>query len=377
MKLLYLSTWDFSNEKSDGVCKKIYSQIAVFEKTGYEVDFIYLRDGKILYREDGQERVIGSVGNIKKTPAYMKMYKTLKNMKYDWVYNRYGMMDTFYYRVLKRLHKNGAAILIEMPSYPYIGELPEGMLYRLMELWDRAYCNKLSRCVERITTYSLDDQIYGIKTINITNGIDFSLIKIKEIKTIDGLINLIGVAHLSKWHAYDRVIKGLHEYYTKAANEMIINFHIVGTGDSLQEYENMVQEYGLKDHVFFYGNKYGDELDEIYDRCDIAVSSLGAHRAGVKGQVSVLKSREYAAKGMPMISSTLIDIFKMEDFKYICYFPEDDTPIDMSKVIEFYTEITADKKDIRYEIREYAYSKCDKSIVMAPIIKYMEEMENE
>lgn len=78
MKLLYLSTWDFSNEKSDGVCKKIYSQIAVFEKHGYEVDFICLKDGNIFYKEGGLERIIGHVGSTKKTPAYIKMYKSLK-----------------------------------------------------------------------------------------------------------------------------------------------------------------------------------------------------------------------------------------------------------------------------------------------------------
>lgn len=243
------------------------------------------------------------------------------------------MMDTFYYRVLKRLYRNGARILIEIPTYPYIHEIPSGLLYNLMILWDRIYIKKMSDCVERIATYSLDEQIFGIQTINIKNGIDFSKIKIKDTKMHDGIINLIGVAHLSKWHAYDRVIKGLHEYYTTAANETIINFHIVGIGDSLQEYKSLVQEYELQNHVIFYGNKYGDELDEIYDKCDIAVSSLGLHRIGVKNQASVLKSREYAAKGMPMISSIEIDVFKEKEFKYIRYFPEDETPIDMKKVL--------------------------------------------
>ena len=40
MKILYLSTWDFTNEESDGVCKKIYSQIDVLKKKGYDVLFI-------------------------------------------------------------------------------------------------------------------------------------------------------------------------------------------------------------------------------------------------------------------------------------------------------------------------------------------------
>ena len=316
MKLLYLSTWDFTNEEADGVCKKIYSQIAVFEKNGYKVDLVYIKDGRILYKEDGNTQAIGMIGTIKKTPAYIKMYKFLKNKKYDWIYNRYGMMDTFYYRVLERLHKNGAKILVEIPTYPYVNEIPAGLLYKIMVKWDEIYSKKLVKCVDRITTYSLDDEIFGIRTIRIKNGIDFSQIKIKERKIDNGAIDLIGVAHLSKWHAFDRVIKGMYKYYLEGENKPI-NFHVVGTGDSLAEYEELVQEYGLKEHVFFYGNKSGDELDAIYDQCDIAVSSLGLHRIGVTKQASVLKSREYAAKGMPMISSIMIDVFKPDDFRYI------------------------------------------------------------
>ena len=70
---------------SDGVCKKIKAQISVFEKKGYRVDFIYLKDGKIVFREDGIENIIGKVGIIKKTPAYIRMYNILKKKKYDWV----------------------------------------------------------------------------------------------------------------------------------------------------------------------------------------------------------------------------------------------------------------------------------------------------
>lgn len=376
MKLLYLSTWDFTNEDSDGVCKKIYSQITVFEKNGYKVDFIYIKDGKIFYREEKNLQIIGNVGSIKKTPAYLKMYKYLKNKKYDWVYNRYGMMDTFYYRVLKRLHKNGAKILIEIPTYPYMNEIPHGLLYKIMIKWDEVYSKKLVKYVDRIATYSLDDDIFGIRTIKIKNGIDFSKIRMKERKTDNGAIDLIGVAHLSKWHAFDRVINGLYEYYLKEVNTSI-NFHIVGIGDYLAEYENLVQKCGLEKHVFFYGNKSGEELDAIYDQCDIAVSSLGLHRIGITEQASVLKSREYAAKGMPMISSIIIDVFQPDDFQYIYYFPQDETPIDMERIIEFYNMLITKKEDSREIIRNYAYEKCDNSVVLLPIINYMKEVGDE
>ena len=73
MKILYLSTWDFTNEASDGVCRKLYSQIGVLEKYGYKVDFVYIKNRKILYREDGIIREIGTVGKIKKTIAYARL----------------------------------------------------------------------------------------------------------------------------------------------------------------------------------------------------------------------------------------------------------------------------------------------------------------
>lgn len=370
MKLLYLSTWDFANEKSDGVCKKIYSHISVFEEEGYSVDFIFIRGNDIIYREDGQEKIIGKVGNIKKTPAYLKMYKCIKYKRYDWVYNRYGMMDTFYYRVLKRLHKNGARILIEIPTFPYINELPQNCLYRLMEKWDAFYIRKLDKLVDRIATYSLDEEIFGIKTIRIVNGVDFSSIKIKEPKTTNTCLDLIGVANLSKWHGFDRVIMGMIEYYSLENVTKKVKFHIVGDGTELETYKQLVKENKLTEAVIFYGRKQGEELDAIYNEADLAVSSLGLHRIGINTQASVLKSREYAAKGLPMLSSIMIDVFPTDKYKYIKYFQEDDTPINISEVVEWFENLQ-EESDIRYFIREYAFNKCDKSVVMKPIIKYM------
>lgn len=372
MRILYLSTWDFTKEESDGVCKKIKSQIAGFTQRGYEVDFTYIKNGNILYRENGLERTLGKVGTIKKTPAYIKIYRFLKEKRYDWVYNRYGMMDTFYYRVLEALRRNGAKILIELPTYPYAGERPKGLLYWLMFQWDRAYLEKLKTVIDEIVTYSLDDEIFGIKTIKVKNGVDFSQIKIKEVKQQNGCIDLIGVAHLSRWHGFDRIISGMKDYYERDVNARQVNFHIVGSGSVLQEYKGMTQNYSLEDHVFFYGDKSGEELDKIYDKCDIAVSSLGLHRIGLTGQASVLKSREYGAKGLPIISSIGIDIFRECDFKYIKYVPEDDSPIDIRQIVEFYDEILKEKVDIRYEIRNYAYTRCDKNVVLEPVIRHME-----
>lgn len=373
MKILYITTWDFINEQSDGVCKKIKSQIKVFAENGHEVDFIYVRGDEVWYRQADTEHCIGKVGKYKKTAAYMRMYKAVKHQKYDWVYNRYGMMDTFYYNVLKVLRHNGARVIVEIPTYPYIKEVPKGFLFSVMIFWDYIYLNRIKNCVDRIATYSEHDEIFGITTMKIINGVDFSAIRLKAKKIPNDFLDLIGVAHLSKWHGFDRVIEGLYEYYQNDSSTIKVRFHIVGDGDCLEEYKELVKKYSLENYVLFYGKRSGQELDNLYDNSDLAISSLALHRIGITSCASVLKSREYSAKGLPMISSIAIDIFPKESYRFIMYVPEDESAIEINRVIKFWESLSEGETDNRSAIREYAYQKCDQSIVLNPIIEYMKE----
>lgn len=371
MKLLYLSTWDFSNEKSDGVCKKIYSQIAAFEKSGCEVDLIYIKDSKILYKEEGSIREIGTVGSIKKTPAYIKMYGKLKNKKYDWVYNRYGMMDTFYYRVLKKLHKNGARILIEIPTYPYAGERPEGILYRLMFWWDEVYQRKLKNIAERIITYSRDGEIWGIPTLRIMNGIDFDQIKpLSADRKLDDTIDLLIVALMQPHHGYERLLYGLMQYYEKGGTRKIL-CHFVGDGPERGFYQKIVEENSLSKYVVFYGRKGGKELEELYEKADLGVCVFGAYKQK-QYWCSDLKSKEYLAKGIPVITGVETDILKLIDERYYRQFPNDDSWIDINEVIAFYDEIYKDDTAgiANSFIRKAAEQYIGMEKTIAPVIEY-------
>lgn len=373
MKLLYLSTWDFANEKADGVCKKIYSHIAVFEKEGYEVDFIFLRGNEIIYKENGQENVIGRVGNIKKTPAYIKMYKFIKYKKYDWVYNRYGMMDTFYYRVLKRLHRNGARILIELPTYPYKGERQKGLLYRIMFAWDELYIKKLRTITDKVLTYSRDKEIFGIPTIEMMNGVDVESIQpLRREEDADDTIDLLIVALMQPYHGYERLLKGLKTYY-ETGGARKIRCHFVGDGPEKKNYEELTEQYNLEEQVIFYGMKGGAELDAIYEKADIGICSLGCYKKGIYWS-SELKSREYLAKGMPFVTGIEIDILRQIDEKYYIQFPNDESEIDVEKVVSFYDQLyTNDRKIVVEEIREMACRYIDMKAVMQPVCAHMAE----
>ena len=58
-RLLFLTTWDFSDGPSTGITKKIKSQIKVFLKQGYEVDYTYISDNYVWIYEKGIRHKIG------------------------------------------------------------------------------------------------------------------------------------------------------------------------------------------------------------------------------------------------------------------------------------------------------------------------------
>lgn len=377
MKILYLSTWDFTNEESDGVCKKIKAQISVFEKKGYLVDFVYLKDGKVVFREDGAENIIGRLGTIKKTHSYMQMYKTLKSRKYEWVYNRYGMMDTFYYRVLKRLNKNGAKILIEIPTYPYDGEKPEGLLYKLFFAWDECYRGRLKDVADRMITYSKDRVIFDIPAIQIVNGIDLSRVKMAEAaQKPEDAIHLMMVAYMQPYHGYERLLKGLGKYYENSGKRNI-QCHFVGDGPEKAMYEKLTVQYGLLEYVTFHGTLGGEDLDKVFNMCDIGVCSLGGYKKGLF-LTSELKSREFLAKGLPIITGVDIDVLINADMPYYLQFSNDASDINIEEIVRFYDRLYHGQKDImkvREAVRRMAEKYIDISVTMQPIIDYIQGKE--
>ena len=89
-----------------------------------------------------------------------------------------------------------------------------------------------------------------------------------------------------------------------------------------------------------------------------------------------LKVREYMAKGLPIITGCPVDIIQMADFKYYYEFPNNDTSIDINKLVIFFDKVYEKKeKDVIYEIRQYAVKYCDMVYAMKPVIDYFKEVD--
>ncbi len=171
------------------------------------------------------------------------------------------------------------------------------------------------------------------------------------------------------------MIKGLEEYYINGGDRDV-NLYIVGEGECSSEYKKISDEAGLTDkHVFFCGICDGKDLDKIYDKCDLAVDCLGAHRKNLFYSSS-LKSREYVAKGMPIIAANDFDIENDETKKWFLKLPADETNIDISKIVEYYDGIYPDtslqgKKNVANNIREAFRPLCEINNTFREVLDYI------
>lgn len=311
-----------------------------------------------------------------------KVVKMLRSKEYTHIYIRRGYTDYNFLNFLKSLKKINIKIIYEIPTYPYDGEMnKKSLIYKL----DKKYRGYLKMYVDRIVTFSNDNIIFGINTLKTINGIflnnSIDEFKQKLEKKVDSNeINMIAVAGMHEWHGYDRLIRGMHHYYKKkdCKPKRIIRLHLVGGNEekknpNVKLYKDLVNKYGLNDKVIFYGKKFGTELEEIYARCAVAISSLGLYRIGLE-TVSSIKTKEYALKGFPIVSGNDIEFFPT-NYKYFLKVENNNDDIDVEKIIKFYDSIytSEDRKQVYEKIHNVAVENCDMYKTMMPILNYIKQ----
>ncbi len=371
--LLCSENYDFNdkNTLSIGIAKKILSQVKTLNTDNSECILVNLY---ITFKSP----LLRLIYIFFSRNMYINKLTKFDFATVDFVYIRrfiplsLGFVSMLAY--IKKINK-GCKIIYEIPTYPYDSE-HRGFKGNIVLLIDKIFRKKLKRYVDCVVTYSQDNTIFGVTTIKIMNGIDCSAISPVDVteyrRNTDRIptevaIRLIAVAQFADWHGYDRLIEGLYEYY-KHSPEKKVFIDFVGDGSVLQQYREMVYKYDLDKYIVFHGLLTGDALSAVFNQADIAVCSLGCHRIGVF-LGSFLKSREYIARGLPMISSTKIDILP-DDYQYIQYVPEDDSAIDVESIVKFCNVLNhaEDRQQQVKNIRAFAESNCDMSVTMKPII---------
>lgn len=287
----------------------------------------------------------------------------------DFLYIRQVYHDDAFVRYLRAVRKRNPKIRIvyELPTYPYDGETQLSLANAAFILKERLSRRRAARYIDRIVTFYGQKEIWNVPCIDLINGYDFSSVELPR-RRKSGAIHVISVALTAAWHGYDRFLAGMADYYEHGGAEDIV-YHYVGS--IMPEHEAFVREHRLESHVIFHGKKSGEELRNLMRQSFIGIDVLGGHRKDYPVSSS-LKSREYFAYGMPVITSSRID-FLPEDSKYQLLVSYDDSPVDIENVLRYYHFLYDNKElnKLAEDVRSYAKDRCDISITMKPVVDWL------
>lgn len=292
----------------------------------------------------------------------------------DFLYIRQVYHDASFARFLRAIKKQNPKIkiLYEVPTYPYeilqkgVKIRISNISYILKELFGRALA---SQYMDRVISFYGQESIFGVPCIQLINGFDFSAVHLPDRKNT-GTVHLISVAATAPWHGYDRVLSGIADYYENGGREKIV-YHFVG--EPLPEHIAYTAEQGIEEHVVFHGKLSGDALRAVFENCLLGIDVLGGHRKDYPVSSS-LKSREYAAYGLPIITSSPVD-YLPKDYPYQFVATYDDSPLDFEAVLRFFHSIydATDCMTVARSIRRFGEEKTDMNVTMKAVIDWLLE----
>jgi Glycosyl transferases group 1 len=371
MKNLYLIYFDLYSSSFFGVRKKLFWQLKAMNNCGLKTDLAY-RSGNKLIIIDADENIKAQYEFTNlwyRAGIHQALMNHLRSYNYTSVYIRFpGLIDFSFYNTLRMLKEKGIITLLEIPTYPIGGEvksyfkqlLNDKKLFTLLikgigGIIHKILSRELKKFTDYVVTFMPFEEIWGIKVIEIDNGVAVNEInKIKK-TTINNkeAITLIGVANIDIWHGYDRVLKGISEYLKddQGINKRKIYFKVVGEGREFSNIKKLANDLEINSCVEFLGMQDGQVLNDLFENADLAVSSLGMHRIGVSNG-STLKTKEYCARGIPFIYAYNEKKIP-DDFEYAIKFSSDEDFINMEKVVSFYDNVVING-NYREDMRDFA-----------------------
>lgn len=362
--IYYASDTDFA-----GVNKKVDNQTKIFQKYFEFEKVVVDKEETNILKSIMWRMPFGSFGR-----NYEKAFALIHNPNF--IYIRYTVADRRFLNFIRKLRQSypKAKLILEIPTYPYGRELLGDFSMFPFYFKDIWYRRQLKKYIDLIVTFSNDKQIFGIPTIQTMNGIAVDEQKVVCDNKADDVIRLLAVAMFQKSHGYERIIKGLAEYY-RDDGERKVELHLVGDGSELGLYKKLVREYHLEEYVFFYGKRNGEELEKSYNCADIGLSCFGLYKRNIS-RSSALKVREYLAKGIPVVTGCYEDILDGGITQFVLMFSNDKSVIDVKKIIEFYDKIYNSEKmmsrgEVHNRIRDFAKSRIDMQVVLQPVIDYI------
>lgn len=369
MKGIYIYFSYIDKETPSGIDKKVLAQLSVFEKAGLNCKVVVFPYIHSIYT-----KIVGRIPftNVDPKWVYDDRFKEI-----DFLYFRRPFYKSFGLRkFLRKVKKSNPKVKVveEIPTFPYDHELTASPMNYPLWIKDKYNRKRMQEIVDRFAVIGegYGRLLWGVPVIPLINGIVADKIAVKRDMHEDGCIRMVCVSSFEFWHGYDRVLEGLGRYY-QTKHSYKIYLYMVGDGAQRNIYNEIVKKYSIDDYVFFEGECTGEKLEQIYDMADIALECFGMYRKNMSISSS-LKSREYLAKGLPVVAGCKNDIFQNNTFPYYLEMPNDDSIINIEEIVRFYNACYPDEESHRnviMTIRKFAEENIDMNVTMKNIINYI------
>lgn len=343
-----------------GIGKKIIAQHDALRRIAGSCTLVkYVTKNGRTFRTDQNDTIIDKLGDVRigyllGQFKYGNLFKYIISHQIEMVYIRYNhFSNPSFNRFLAKLKSQGILVVIEVPTYPYDSESQVKFGFNgVKKLVERVCRQRMYRSVDLLATFSMDEFIFNIPCVNISNAVDPKQNPLGA-NTNKETIRFVGIANLAFWHGYDRMICSVAKYYRSLHWKERIEFHIVGGGAIEKNLKDLAREQGVSDYIFFHGNLKCEQLDDVFRICHIGVDSLGRHRSGNLFNNS-LKSKEYLMRGLPLIKSHVDTTIERCPF-VMDVLPNDDT-FDLQDIIDWYLKNDFKAKSIRnYALERFTW----------------------
>lgn len=349
-------------EESYNLKQKFDGQIQAAVNLGYNVYYlaydkksVYLVCANTKTKEKISSVTLGSISSYRSTFGFHDLYRGLRkaiNKKhFDIIYMRSKVVGRGALRTFRRFKKQGGKLIVEIPTYSSSEKTISWTHSLISSIFARSR-KKLPPLVDLYTIIGAEniEQYKQRPAICIYNGVCVQNYPIYEHKATDE-IRILTLASMRYWQGYDRLIEGLANY----KGETPVFIEIVGNSfdDSIANWKKLAETLGVDSNVLFRGALYGDELTQIINSCDVAAATLGMHRRSV-GVASVLKVREYCARGIPFVYS-YNDSCLNGDEPFALKIEENDNPVDIDKLVNWVHSLSSE--EITHTMREFAKEK--------------------
>lgn len=323
-----------------GVYRRLQYQVSASRQAGIPIDFHVISATGQNKPDDGIAlTVIGeTTSTLDKNQREVEAVAAIME-RYDVVCMRSILYSHHYWRILRN---RKAKLITELHGKHLVERRNESRKLYAYESLFTAPCFRVNdgliAMTPEIETYAHRFFLRkATQTCVISNGIDVESTAYTKAHPFDGTtLHLAMVAGIdAPWHGWERLRDGLLTY----SGPVNITVHLIGGFKGPAS-----EEIGPMGRVLRHGPMHGKDLDDLLSRMHLGCSTLALY-AKEQEQACALKTREYIARGLPLIMA--YDDYDLKaNQPWLLRLPNDSTPVDFASVAAFAEQMARRDIDI-------------------------------